>query len=139
LLIPFPIAFLLTTLVCDLLYWFTKSNFVAEVALYCLAAGILTAGVAAVAGFTDFFGNRDVRSMNSAWQHMIGNLAAVLLALVSLWIRFRYGAVDAILPWGLMLTAAVAILLGYTGWKGGHLVYKRRVGMQPEAPPNSLT
>jgi uncharacterized membrane protein len=52
-LIPFPIAFLLTTLVCDLLYWFTKSNFVAEVALYCLAAGILTAGVAAVAGFAD--------------------------------------------------------------------------------------
>lgn len=138
-LIPFPIAFLLATLFCDIVFWFTRSDFVAEAALWSLAAGIVTAAAAAVVGLADFIGNRDIRSISSAWQHMIGNVVAVALALVSLWIRFSYGAAAAILPWGILLSAAIAVLLGFTGWKGGHLVYKRRVGVQPEAPANTLS
>ncbi|TXR46398.1 DUF2231 domain-containing protein, partial [Phyllobacterium endophyticum] len=37
------------------------------------------------------------------------------------------------LPWGFTLSAVVVLLLLYTGWKGGDLVYRHRVGMHPEA------
>ena len=65
---------------------------------------------------------------------MIGNLTAVVLSLVSFVVRLGAGAADGVLPWGLVLSTAVVVLLLYTGWKGGVLVYEHRVGMQPEAP-----
>ena len=133
-LIPFPIAFFLATLACDLVYWLTENRFAADIALWSLGAGIVTAVFAAIAGLIDFAGNARIRALSHAWQHMIGNVIAVVLALISFWIRYRYGAVDGILPWGLVLSIAVALLLVFTGWRGGDLVYLHRVGMHPDAP-----
>lgn len=135
-LIPFPIAFLIATLLCDIGHWITGSTFAAQLAMWALGAGIVSAAAAAVAGLTDFVSNRQIRAMTVAWQHMIGNVLAVLLALLNFWLRYRQGAAAAILPWGLVLSAVIGLLLVYTGWKGGDLVYKRRVGMHPEAPRN---
>jgi uncharacterized membrane protein len=64
---------------------------------------------------------------------MIGNLVAVVLSLVSFVLRLGDPATGA-LPWGLTLSALVVLILLFTGWKGGSLVYNHRVGMQPEAP-----
>jgi uncharacterized membrane protein len=63
---------------------------------------------------------------------MIGNVIAVVLALVSLWYRYRYGAEQSASVWGIMLSGVIVILLLYTGWKGGSLVYRHRVGMHPD-------
>ena len=43
-------------------------------------------------------------------------------------------AADAIMPTGLVLSAAVALILSFTGWLGGELVFRHRVGVadQPE-------
>jgi uncharacterized membrane protein len=35
-------------------------------------------------------------------------------------------------PWGLILSTVIVAMLLYTGWKGGELVYRYRVGMQPD-------
>jgi hypothetical protein len=45
--------------------------------------------VAALFGFTDFFADARIRDIGAAWQHMIGNLIAVVLALVNWYIRYR--------------------------------------------------
>lgn len=133
-LIAFPIAFFLATLAGDLTFWLSEDRLAADIAFWSLGAGILTAALAAVAGLIDFAGNARIRALSHAWQHMIGNVIVVVLAVISFWIRYRYGAADAILPWGLTLSLVIALLLGFTGWRGGDLVYLHRVGMHPEAP-----
>src|SRR3546814_1413763 len=69
-LIPFPIAFLVGTLVSDLIYWQTTDAFWATASVYLLVAAIIAAALAAVAGFIDFFGDRRIRGLSHAWQHM---------------------------------------------------------------------
>src|SRR3546814_8442594 len=76
-LIPFPIAFLVGTLVSDLIYWQTTDAFWATAFVYLLVAAIIAAALAAVAGFIDFFGDRRIRGLSHAWQHMIGNRSEV--------------------------------------------------------------
>ncbi|MER8715986.1 DUF2231 domain-containing protein [Mesorhizobium sp. M1295] len=93
---------------------------------------LLMSAAAALAGFTDFLGNSRVRSINAAWHHMVGNVVAVVLALASFMLRLSAGAAEGALPWGLALSTIVVLLLVYTGWKGGTLVYEHRVGVHPE-------
>lgn len=38
-------------------------------------------------------------------------------------------AAAAVLPWGLTLSAINAALLGVTGWYGGELSYRHRIGV----------
>lgn len=127
-LIPFPIAFLVAALVSDLVFWTVRDAFWASVSLYLLGAGIVMALLAALAGFTDFFGDPRIRALSHAWQHMVGNLLAVAIAVVNFLLRLGDPA-TAILPTGLILSAVVALILVFTGWRGGDLVYKHRVGI----------
>jgi uncharacterized membrane protein len=138
-LVPFPIALLVATFACDVAYWWTRGDFWAQVAFWALGAAILMAALAAIAGLIDFMGNARIRALSDAWQHMIGNVVAVVLALVSFWLRYRYGATAGVLPWGLLLSAIVVGLLLFTGWKGGELVYRHRVGMHPEQPAETAS
>jgi len=127
-LVPFPIAFFVGTLVSDLLYWQVRDPFWASASFYLLGAAIVTALAAALAGFADFFGNKHVRALPPARQHMIGNLAAVALAITNF--GFRIGNTDgAILSVGLPLSALVALILLFTGWRGGDLVFRHGVGV----------
>ncbi|WP_414731510.1 DUF2231 domain-containing protein [Vitreimonas sp.] len=131
-LIVFPIAFWIGALVCDLVYASNPHEDWAQAAAWLTGAGVVTALVAALAGFTDFFGDSRIRALRDAWRHMVGNLIAVTLAAVSWGVRLSEGAAEAVLPWGLTLSAAVGVILLYTGWKGGELAYRHRVGvMQP--------
>ncbi len=137
-LIVFPIAFLLATLACDIVYLNTGEPGWAIAAMWLVGAGVVTALVAALAGFADFLGEERVREIADAWQHMIGNLLAVVLAAISWMLRASQGAEEAVMPWGLALSLAVALVLGYTGWKGGELVYRHRVGIHEADPPRTL-
>ncbi|WEX07514.1 DUF2231 domain-containing protein [Chelativorans sp. AA-79] len=131
-LIPFPIALFTAVFASDLAFWATADTFWADASLWLLGAGLVMSAAAAVAGFTDFLGNPRVRAISDAWHHMIGNVVAVTLASVSFIFRIATGA-DWAVPWGLALSAIVFLLLVFTGWKGGALVYQHRVGVHPEA------
>jgi uncharacterized membrane protein len=130
-LIPFPIAFLIGTLVSDIVYTQTDDRWWATLSAILLGSGIVTALLAAIAGFMDFFGDRRVRALSHAWQHMLANLAAVTLALVNLVLRMDDVA-EAIQPTGLILSAAVVAILAFSGWRGGDLVYHHRVGVSDQ-------
>jgi uncharacterized membrane protein len=134
-LIGFPIAFLLSALVCDILYVNTGNSAWAVAALWLVGSGVVAALAAAAFGFIDFLGEERVRELSDAWQHMVGNLIAVALAAISWSLRATQGAEAAIMPWGLTLSIAVALILGYTGWKGGELAYRHRVGVQETPSP----
>jgi len=132
-LVPFPIAFLVGTLVSDLIYLQVGDPFWAKASFYLLGAGIVMAVVAALAGLTDFLGDRRIRALSHAWQHMLGNILVVLLSIFNLYIRLD-DPERAILPLGLIVSAAVGLLLSFTGWRGGDLVFHHRVGIPDDRP-----
>ena len=130
-LIPFPVAFLMATFVCDLIFWRTGNPAWSTASLWLLGAALIMAALAAVAGLTDFLGDPRIRNLGAAWHHMIGNVIAVLLSLWN-WYR-RYDLGDAaVLPLGLVLSAIVVLILLYTGWRGWEMVYQHRVGVSDE-------
>ena len=131
-LIPFPIAFLVATFVCDLVFWRTGNTGWSTAALYLLGAAILMAALAAVAGLMDFLGDERIRGLSAAWHHMIGNVVVVLLSLWNWWRRYQ-GGDEAVLPTGLLISFVVVAILLYTGWRGWEMVYRHRVGVE-EAP-----
>lgn len=128
LLVPVPIGLFVGMLLADVAYLATGAAFWAEAAFWALVGAIVFALIAALAGFADFFGNARIRAISDAWRHMIGNLAAVVVALISVFVRLN----GAMMPWGLVLSVVIVGLLLYTGWKGGELAYRHRVGMLPD-------
>ncbi|ACG76696.1 conserved hypothetical membrane protein [Phenylobacterium zucineum HLK1] len=136
--IPFPIAFLVSAFGTDLAYLSTGEPGWATASMWLLGAGISMALLAAVLGFTDFMGDRRVRRIRDAWLHMIGNLIAVALAAVNFYLRSTGGADAAIAPAGVVLSGAVVALLLFNGWKGWELVYKHHVGVSDADSPEQL-
>jgi uncharacterized membrane protein len=130
-LIPFPVAFLVATLVCDLIFWRTGNAAWSTATLYLLGAALLMAALAALAGLTDFLGESRIRTLSAAWHHMIGNIIVVLLSLWNWFLRYT-GGEAAVLPTGLIISLAVVLVLLYTGWRGWEMVYRHRVAIADE-------
>ena len=136
-LIPFPVAFLVGTLASDLAFWGTRNPFWAQASLWLVGAGIVMALVAAVVGFTDFVGEPRIRALSHAWQHLIGNLVAVLLSIYNFYIRL--GDHEApIRSQGLYVSILVVLILGFTGWRGGDLVFRHRVGVADDRTADTI-
>ncbi len=127
-LIPFPIAFFVGTFVCDLVFWAGGGTGWFASTLYLLGAGLIIAGLAAIAGLTDVLGDAQIRSLGTAWWHAGGNVVAVLIELANWILRYSEGSA-AVLPTGIVLSAVVVCILLFTGWKGWELVYRGRVGV----------
>ena len=130
-LVPFPIAFLIGALLADLAFWNTGDPFWAVAGAWLVGAGVVGGALAALAGLTDFLGSRRVRALSVAWIHFLGNATAILLAILNLYLRTAAApsAAEAVLPWGLALSAAVVAILAVTGWLGWELVYRHGVGI----------
>jgi uncharacterized membrane protein len=127
-LIPFPIAFFVTTFVCDVAFWRTGNAAWATASLWLLGAGLVMAALAALAGLTDFLGEQRIRDLSDAWWHAGGNVLAVLIELYNFYTRYAHGSA-AVVPTGLVLSLIVVLILLFTGWKGWEMVYRHRVGV----------
>ena len=131
-LIPFPIAFFVATLACDVAFWITGNNGWFEPTLWLLGAGLIIAVLAAIAGLTDVLGDEQIRSLGIAWWHAGGNVLAVVVEIVNFFLRYNAGS-GAVLPTGIILSAIVVAILLFTGWKGWEMVYRAHVGVS-DAP-----
>lgn len=126
-LVVFPIAFLIGAFATDLVFRSTADTFWARGSFWLLAAGIVTALVAALPGFIDFLTIHRVRNVWLSWAHMIGNLVVVGLAAVNLWMRWS-DPVAGLQSGGLWLSALTTALLFVSGWLGGELAYRYGIG-----------
>ena len=136
-LVGFPIAFLVGALFTDIRYWLDPEHFWARASLWLIAAGVGSGLLAAVFGLVDFLTIERARSVYAGWVHLIGNLIAVGLSVISIIIRFK-DVESMVLPWGLGLSLIVSLILLVTGWAGGELAYRFRIGvMRPEATAQS--
>ncbi|MEA5495823.1 DUF2231 domain-containing protein [Limnoraphis robusta Tam1] len=128
LIVTFPIAFLVGVLGTDIGYWLTRDIFWARASNLLLGAGLLTGLLAAITGMIDFLGIHRVREHSAGWIHMIGNIIALVLSGISLFLRWEQPG-DFILFTGLILSLIVATVLGITGWFGAELVYRHKVAV----------
>jgi uncharacterized membrane protein len=135
-LIPFPIAFFVSTFVCDIVYWQTANTAWATAGIWLLGAGIVMAALAAVAGLTDVLGEPRIRALNDAWWHAGGIAFVVLIELYNWYARYSEGAA-AVVPKGLILSLIVVCILLFTGWKGWAMVYRHRVAVYDTPQPSS--
>ncbi len=127
-LIPFPIAFFVGTFACDLIFWQTNNVAWANATLWLLGAGLVMAALAAVMGLIDVFGDQQIRQLSTVWWHAGANVLVVLVELYNLFSRYHLGS-SAIIPTGLVLSLVVVLLLLFSGWKGGDLVFRGRIGV----------
>jgi uncharacterized membrane protein len=126
-LVAYPIGFLVGGLLTDIAYWQTADPFWAQASLWLIGAGVVTSLLAAVFGLIDFV--TIPRARNAAgWVHFLGNLLAVVLSAVS--VLFRMPDPEAVvMPTGLAISAAVTVILLVTGWLGGELAFRYKVGV----------
>ena len=126
--IPFPITCFVGAFVTDIFFvsnhaqgWATASNWL-------LGFGLAFAALAAATGLTDYMGDDRIRRLGVALRHMLANVTAVVLEIVNLVIRLSdQTKIDSV---GIFLSGATVLVLLYSGWLGGELVYRHRVGVQ---------
>ena len=127
-LIPFPIVCFILTFVTDVAYsrnhdagWATASHWL-------LIVGLVMAALAAVTGVTDYLGDERIRRLSDALKHMLANVTAVVLELVNLILRLKDpGFISST---GVYISGVVVLILLYSGWKGGDLVYRHGMGVR---------
>jgi uncharacterized membrane protein len=130
-LIPFPIVCFVGAFVTDIVYSQSRDGGWATASMWLLGGGLVMAALAAVAGFTDYLGDDRIRRLGDALKHMIANVTAVVIELVNLILRLNNpGFANST---GIYLSGVVVLILLYSGWKGGELVYRHGVGVHDQA------
>ena len=136
-LIVLPLGLLSIAVVFDIVYLATNDRTFAEVAFWNITIGITGGLVAAVFGLIDWLAiPKDTRAKRIGLWHGGGNVAIVLLFLVSWFLRLpEHAYAPDILPFVLGLVAVGGALI--TAWLGGELVYRLRVAVDDDAGLNA--
>jgi uncharacterized membrane protein len=133
-LVPIPIGLWVFALVADVVAAVTGSAEWRTVAFYAIAGGVVGALLAAVPGFIDLFSMSNPKVKKIGLTHMALNLAAVLFFLLNFVLRLSSEGHAG----PMALTVLGNVLIGFSGWLGGEMVYRHGVGVdttpQPAAP-----
>ena len=129
-LVSSPIACFVGALLTDTIYWQTAEMMWANFSSWLLIIGLIFGVLAAVAGLTDFLGNRMIRTQATSvvWPHLIGNAIVLVLAFFNAMIHTR-DAWTSVVPVGLVLSIITVLILPVTGWLGWAMVYRYGVGV----------
>lgn len=124
-LVQFPIVCFILTFIFDIFYTRGQTA-VAPWGNWVLGIGLVMAALAAVAGLTDFLGDKRIQG-SDAVKHMLANVTAVVLEVVNFVLRLKNP--DSIASTGVYISGLVVLILIYSGWKGGALVYRHGIGV----------
>ena len=136
-LIPFPLGVLTMSVVFDLIaLGMDRHAPLFTAAYYMIAAGVVSALLAAVFGLIDYLAiPNGTRAKRVGALHGIGNVIVVVLFAASWWLRRDHpGDPGAI---AIALSLAAAGLAGVTGWLGGELVDRLSIGVDDGAHPDA--
>ena len=129
-LIVFPIALWIFSLVCDIAYHVGSHNvFWKGMAFYTMAGGLVGALLAAIPGFIDYLSITSRRTKKVATMHMVLNLIVVALFIFNLGIRYNASPEGEL--FGVMLSVIAIAVMSVSGWLGGTLVYEHQMGVAP--------
>src|SRR5256714_6952030 len=137
--IPFPIALWVFSLVADLIYLW-RGNLVWRdwIAFYSLLGGILGAALAAVFGIIDWLSITDRATKKVADWHARLNVIALLVFAASFYLRttggMRWVSGSFTIPFGLSVLGVILITI--SGYLGGELVFRHGVAVNPQDDAN---
>lgn len=126
-LVPFPIVCFTGAFVSDLVFVYGGGTGWATASSWLLGIGLVMAALAALAGLTDFMGDDRIRKIGQAVRHMIANVTVVVIEAINLLIRLT--TPDSVVTIGIYLSGIAVLALLYSGWLGGELVFRHRVGV----------
>jgi len=138
-LVPIPIGAFALTLIGDIAHAATRDPFWYRFSFYCMGIGIVTALLAAVFGFIDYFGVKmSGRGYRIATIHMTLNLTGVALYAINFLLRRGDAALDTS-RWPLVfgLEVVTFMALGASGWLGGKLAFEHKVGVAERTDPEA--
>lgn len=140
-LIVFPLGLFTAAVLFDLIRIFGGGGDWGTAAFYDIAVGVAGGLLAAVFGFIDWLGlPANTRAKSVGLWHGAGNVVIVVLFVVSWFLRLPNPEAPGILAF---ILALVGVLLAVvTGWLGGELVERLRVGVDDGAhldAPSSLS
>jgi uncharacterized membrane protein len=130
-LVPIPIVCFVATFITDLVYWQSTAMLWADMSAWLLTVGLIISVFAVLAGLIDFLKEPRIRQLRAARIHVVGNVAALVLAIVNALVHTR-DAYTSVVPTGLILSTLVVLILLVTGWNGWSMVYRHGVGVQAE-------
>ena len=125
-LVQFPIVCFILTFIFDIFYTRGDTG-VAPYSNWVLGIGLVMAALAAAAGLTDFLGDKRIQGADAV-KHMLANVTAVVLEAVNFILRLKNP--DFIASTGVWFSAVVVLILIYSGWMGGKLVYRHGIGVR---------
>jgi uncharacterized membrane protein len=106
----FSISCFVGTLATDLAYWRTADMMWADFSAWLLTVGVIVGYVTIVVALIETFAVRSPLRRRATWPYAIGNVVALLLATVNMLVHTR-DAWTSVVPWGLVLSVAVVIVL----------------------------
>ncbi|MGR3467202.1 MAG: DUF2231 domain-containing protein [Shimia sp.] len=125
--VAFPVALTFCAFGADGLYWLGGDPFWARAAVWAAGTAFLMALAAAVTGTAEMLMVPGIRWRAPAWTHAI--IAVLLISLLGLnWGYRLYGYESAVLPYGILLSGFNVVVVSFTGWHGGKLVFDYRLG-----------
>lgn len=127
--VPFPIAFLITAVASDAAFLVTGDEFWARLSVWLLGAGCFTGVGAGLVGAAELLIIRTIRRRAAAWSHFVVAVMLLSVAFLNWFIRMP-DSVAAVYPWGLFLSLLGLLLVSAAGWLGGKLVFEERVGVK---------
>lgn len=126
--VSFPIALVISTLGCDLFFWFTGDPFWARAALWASGFAVFFGMIAGLSGTAELLLVKGIRQRVASWTHAV--VAVVLLSIACLnWGLRLEDHVEAVLPWGLFTSVLASVFVGLAGWHGGKLVFDHGIGL----------
>jgi uncharacterized membrane protein len=131
-LIVFPLGLFTVSVVFDVIRLAGGGGDWGEAAFYDIAAGVIGGLLAAVFGFVDWLSvPGGTRAKAVGLWHGAGNVLVVVLFIASWLIRLPDPSSPAIASFVLVVVALLLAL--FTGWLGGELVERLRVGVDEDA------
>ena len=134
--IPFPIALWVFSLVADLIFlWRGNPVWRDHIAFYTLLAGIIGAVAAAVPGFVDWLSLKNPSVVKIANWHARLNVIALLVFAASFYLRTRGGSALVSGSYNIPIALSVfgVILISISGYLGGEMVFKHGVGVEQQS------
>lgn len=125
--VVFPTAFLIATPVTDVAFWLRGDPFWALASFWLATSGFVMGVLAALLGMAEFLLVKEVRSRLAGWTHLISALMALALAGANVQLRLEDPA-GAVLPWGMVLSLVMALMVSVAGWIGGTLTFGHGIG-----------
>jgi uncharacterized membrane protein len=115
LLAVFAVSCFLGTLAADIAYWRTADLMWADFADWLVTIGVVVGYVTILVALIEVFGLRSGRLRRPTWPYAVGNIVTLILATLNMLVHTR-DAWTSVVPWGLVLSAAMVVVALVTGW-----------------------